>query len=169
VIPQQGQERIHALAAEHDKLAKHDADGRLKLERRIYAEMESWLDRAECACHLQQPDVARMVIQAIRFRHDRTWNILEFVVMPSHLHLFFEVLDTGLKTTLEQFKRWTGHEATKLLGCDGERFWQDEWFDHWSRSDEEDEKIIAYIRENQVKTSLVKTYQDWPYGSWSNW
>jgi REP element-mobilizing transposase RayT len=166
-IPQEGEDRIHALAREYDKLAETDTEGRLRLQRRIYGEMESWLDRTDYASHLQRPDVAQMIIESIAFRQARTWNMLEFVVMPSHLHLFFEVLDGGLKHSLEQFKRWTGHQGTQLLGCDGQRFWQDEWFDHWSRSDEEDEKIIHYIRQNPVKANLVKEYQDWPYGSWS--
>jgi len=167
-IPQQGLDRIHALVAEDDKLTEHDKEGWLQLQRRIYAEMEAWLDRAEHAVYLQRPDIAQMIMESIAFRNGRTWNVLEYVVMPNHLHLFLQVIDTGLKKSLEQFKRWTGHQATKLLSLEPERFWQDEWFDHWSRSDEEDEKIIAYIRQNPVKAKLVSKYEDWPYGSWSN-
>jgi putative transposase len=167
-IPPQGQSRIHALAQEYGKLPERDDEGRLNIQRRIYAEMESWLDRSDFATDLQRPDVAGMVIDAIQFRHGTTWNMLEYVVMPSHIHLFFELIVQGLKKSLEQFKRWTGHHAATRLGREGLRFWQDEWFDHWSRSDEEDERIIAYIRENPVKANLVKNYRDWPYGSWSN-
>src|SRR5437762_1565238 len=99
--------------------------------------MESWLDRTDFATDLQRPDVARMVIDAITFHQGVTWNMLEYVVIPSHLHLFFELCVEGLKKRLEEFKRWTGHRAVTLLGRKGQRFWQDEWFDHWSRSDEE--------------------------------
>ena len=116
-----------------------------------------------------------MVVEAIAFREGRDWQMLEFVVMPSHVHLFFEVTgnsnlstdESRLKAVIEQFKRWTGHEAAKLLSLDGTRFWQDEWFDHWSRSDEEDEKICAYIRRNPEKAQLVQSHLAWPYGSWS--
>src|SRR5262249_26558332 len=107
----------------------------------------------------------RMVAEAIAHRHECTWNVLEWVVMPNHLHLFFEVLNAGLKYTVEDFKRWTGHRA-KELGIDGARFWQDEWFDHWSRSDEQDERIREYIRQNPVKAGLVRDYREWPHGSW---
>ena len=93
--------------------------------------------------------------------------MFEFVIMPTHLHLFFELLRGGLKQHLEQFERWTGHEAGKLLNLDGTRFWQDEWFDHWSRSDEEDEKIAEYIRRNPERAGLVANYLEWPYGSWT--
>ena len=108
-----------------------------------------------------------MVTEAIEFRENRIWKMFEYVVMPSHVHLFFELIEPGLKNHLEQFKRWTGHRAAKLLQLDEERFWQDEWFDHWSRSDEEDDKIVRYIRDNPVKRGLVAQYCDWPYGSWA--
>jgi REP element-mobilizing transposase RayT len=165
-IPQEGQDRIHQLAQEYDELAADDPDTRAQLQRHIYAEMESWLDRSEHVSHLQQPDVAHMLMESIAFRHGRVWNVLEYVVMPNHLHLFFEMRDVGLKKSLEQFKRWTGHQAAKLLKFKDQRFWQDEWFDHWSRSDEEDEKIIEYIRQNPVKAGLIGNHLDWPHGSW---
>ena len=95
------------------------------------------------------------------------WNMFEYVVMPNHVHLFVEVLRHGLKWVLEDFKRWTGHRAAKLINLPGNRFWQDEWFDHWSRSDAEDERISLYIRRNPVTARLVETHLDWPYGSWS--
>ena len=128
--------------------------------------MESWLDRAAAVAYLQNPQLAQSVMEAIAFREGRDWRMFEYVVLPTHLHLFFELVHGDLKTVMEQFKRWTGHQAGKLLALDGSRFWQDEWFDHWSRSDEGDEKIIEYIRRNPVKANLVSAYLNWPYGSW---
>src|SRR5262249_46336172 len=87
-----------------------------------YAEMERWLDRAETVSYLQQPTVARMVVEAIAHRHSRIWNVLEYVVMPNHVHLFFEILGGGLKHTMEEFKRWTGHRGKALLESAEERF-----------------------------------------------
>jgi REP element-mobilizing transposase RayT len=165
-IPIEGQERIRKLAAEHDRIADADAAERTALERRIYAEMERWLDRTDFASQLHVPEIARMVMESIAFRHGREWNVFEYVIMPSHLHLFMEVVDGGLKHSLEQFKRWTGHEAAKLLRTGDQRFWQDEWFDHWSRSDEQDVRIAEYVRRNPEKARLVTDYREWPYGSW---
>jgi REP element-mobilizing transposase RayT len=175
-IPPEGQNRIHTLTSELQRVQAHDESRRLQVQRRVFVEMEAWLDRATTVNHLRSDKIARAVMEAIAFREGRDWNMFEFVVMPSHLHLFFEIAgpsssahaDSGrLKSILEQFKRWTGHEAGKLLDLDGSRFWQDEWFDHWSRSDDEDGKIIAYIRRNPEKAGLVKNYVGWPYGSWS--
>jgi hypothetical protein len=57
-----------------------------------------------------------------------------------------------------------------LLGAREVRFWQYEWFDHWSRSGEQEDGIIRYIRyirDTPVKAGLVKRYSDWPHGGWS--
>jgi putative transposase len=87
--------------------------------------------------------------------------------MPNHVHLFLELGKRGLKATIEHWKRWTSRQCLPLLGVAKERFWQREWFDHWSRSDQEDDRITGYIRNNPEKAGLVTDYRDWPYGMWS--
>jgi putative transposase len=105
-------------------------------------------------------------MEAIRFRQSRReWEVYEYTIMPSHLHIFCSVGSQSLKATMEEFKRWTGHQALKILKQETDRFWQDEWFDHWSRSDEQDDRIVDYIRNNPVKAGLTSDYQNWPYRS----
>jgi REP element-mobilizing transposase RayT len=43
------------------------------------------------------------------------------------------------------------------------RFWQREWFDHWSRSPQEDDKIISYIHDNPVRAGLDARFRSWPW------
>ncbi|MBP88616.1 MAG: hypothetical protein CMJ64_18195 [Planctomycetaceae bacterium] len=75
---------------------------------------------------------------------------------------FFETGDGHIKRVLEDFKRWTATQANKLLNGEG-RFWQIEWFDPWSRSDEESEKIVRYIRRNPLAAGLIEDGEAWPY------
>lgn len=175
-IPAQGRARLRQFAAQLSQVSKHDEPKRLHMQRRIFAEMELWLDRSEWNPHLQRADIADMVAEAIDHRHERgDWQMFDYVVMPTHIHLFCEIGNRGLKYTLEDFKRWTGHQAVKLLRGSKSRsasgthepFWQREWFDHWSRSDEEDHRILAYIRNNPVKAGLVQRPEQWPYASWN--
>jgi putative transposase len=168
-IPKQAMQRIRVISEELRRGAvRQTPDARLELQRKVFREIESWLDRAPQSTELKHPDVAKMTTEAIEFRQrGGRWNVFEYVLMPSHIHLFFEVLRGSLKETMEDFKRWTGHRALEILARGGERFWQDEWFDHWSRSDEEDERIITYIRRNPEKAGLVKDFRDWPWGSWN--
>ena len=139
-----------------------------KTRRSLFRTMERVLDRCEGRADLTRPDVADMVIEAISFR-ERTgkWSMLAYVLMPNHLHLFFRLVDGRLMKTMIGFKRWTRREAADLLDRSGERFWQREWFDHWSRSALQDERIVEYIRQNPVKAGLVDDYRNWPYGSWN--
>jgi putative transposase len=166
-IPAPGRARLGRIADELRRLSAESERERLQLQRRIFGEMERWLDRSTWNPLLAQKPLADMVTSAIRHRHERgDWQVWEYVVMPTHLHLFCEAGGCGLKHALDDFKRWTGHEAAKLVELKNQRFWQDEWFDHWSRSDEEDERIVAYIRNNPVKAGLVQDYKEWPHGSW---
>jgi len=43
------------------------------------------------------------------------------------------------------------------------RFWQREWFDHWSRSPQEDDKIVSYIHNNPVRAGLDARFLSWPW------
>jgi REP element-mobilizing transposase RayT len=181
-LPYDAARRIHRLTLSIAGL--HDCE-QLRLRRRIFRELEAWLDRGETNAWLATPAAACMVMEAIQHRQvDGAWRMVEYVIMPTHLHLFFQLGTTsqsaaigaeragagemrGLRSIMRGFKRWTGHRASQLPGIGSPRIWQTEWFDHWSRSADEDERIKRYIRHNPVKAGLVQNYLDWPYASWA--
>ncbi len=140
----------------------------LQRKREIFARIEEDLDSRSAPRQLAKPAIADMVMEAIQYREKRElWNVIEFVIMPSHLHIFLEPLEGSLFETLVAFKRWTGRRAAELIKLGSKRFWAREWFDHWSRSAEQDERIVRYIRLNPVKAGLVKDFRDWQYDSWN--
>lgn len=47
---------------------------------------------------------------------------------------------------MERFKRATARFVNQRLEVPQSPLWQKEWFDHWSRSPQEDDKIVSYIR-----------------------
>lgn len=168
-IPRAGQQRIREISAELRRIGRQKHADRLKWQRKLFAEIEAWLDRAERRTDLADPRVAEMVVEAIEHRARLgAWTMFEYAVMPNHVHLFFELGNERLKPVLEGFKDWTGSRAARILRFEQQRFWQKEWFDHWSRSDEEDERIVEYIRQNPVRARLVSDWSQWPYGSWSS-
>ena len=141
-------------------------DAYLKIGRKIFAAMERWLDNTPAVSHFQKTELSEMVLEAIEHRQRiKVWEMFSYVIMPSHIHLFFEFNnDLSLKRELEEFKRWTGHQASKTdPQFAGQRFWQTEWFDHWSRSDEGDEKIVRYIQNNPLKARLASSIGQYPY------
>jgi putative transposase len=164
-IPSTARDKIKEIAAGLES-SESENDDTLKLSRRIFLAMERWLDQSLDADHFRRPELCEMVIEAIEERCRRgIWDMLSYVVMPSHLHLFFELNpQLSLKHELKEFKRWTGHQASRMgVDLSKKRFWQTEWFDHWSRSDEGDEKIMRYIQNNPVKARLADRIGVYPY------
>ncbi len=169
-VPQVARERMESLIEKSMKTIREidndEADRHLLLSRAIFREMERWLDRAPSVTHFRNTDLCEMMIESIEHRQQRgVWEMFSFAIMRSHIHLFFDFNNQkSLKNELEEFKRWTGHQATRInTQWDGKRFWQSEWFDHWSRSDEEDVKIIRYIRNNPVKAGLAGHVGIYPF------
>jgi REP element-mobilizing transposase RayT len=167
-IPLQGRKRLRAMARQLGKTGRKSPQWLVR-QRLIFGEIERWIDSAQWSPHLKSAEIAQMVVESIKSRDLRQrWNTFAWVVMPTHLHLFCELGSDGLKSTIEDFKRWTGHAAVERLQLASGVFWQREWFDHWSRSDVEDERIVAYIQNNPVKAGLANDYRQWPHGSWSS-
>ncbi|NUQ65273.1 MAG: hypothetical protein HUU20_22635 [Pirellulales bacterium] len=76
-IPPKGQERIRAMAAELRRPACDDGSKRLAVQRRVFAEMEAWLDRAAEVRYREDPRVAESVMEAAAFRDGRDWRMFE--------------------------------------------------------------------------------------------
>ena len=68
----------------------------------------------------------------------------------------------------KSIKGYTARECNKLLARTGEKFWQDESFDHAVRNEEQFYRIKRYIERNPVKAGLVNDAEKWPWSSaWS--
>ena len=136
----------------------------LKKSRAYFRQMERWLDRNTGDTWLRQADVAAVVQSTIeKYVVLGHWHMIAAVTMPNHVHMFFRCGDRSLSRVMRSFKRYTGRVCNAVLGREGKRFWQREWFDHWSRSADEDDKIVSYIRNNPVRAGLVKTDAKWPW------
>jgi len=163
-IPTDAAMKIRAKTLE---LENYHEDERILMRKKILICMEKWLDRPSKEGILIKDRAPEIIKEAVQFRVDNgIWRMIEYVIMPNHLHLFFNINKGSLKSIISGFKRKTSREIGKATGVPGEVFWHREWFDHWSRSAEQDEKIKKYIRDNPVKAGLVKNSCDWPFGSW---
>jgi putative transposase len=115
---------------------------------------------------LKQPPVADCVTRIIRDGDCvRGWyDLVAFVVMPNHVHLLIEPKVPTPRIT-QYIKGVSAREANALLNRTGQRFWQDESFDHWVRSPKERKNIIRYIEFNPVRANLVPEPRLFRYSS----
>jgi len=135
--------------------------------RRKFAVTDRFLDRACSGPRwLTVPEIAGVVRDSILKGASELpqYNLIAYVVMPNHVHLLIEPA-LPLARITRGIKGTTARSANLILGRPGERFWQDESFDHWVRTAAEGEKIIRYIEQNPVKAGLTATCTGWPWSS----
>jgi REP element-mobilizing transposase RayT len=115
---------------------------------------------------LKEPQIARCVVEALQRGAEQLelFELHAFVVMANHVHVLLTP-NVPLARVTRGLKRLTATRANELLGKKGQRFWQDESFDHWVRDESEFYRIREYIEQNPVKAGLVSKPEDWPWSS----
>lgn len=140
-----------------------------------FQEMDRWLDTTPARRELAQPALAQEVVNAIFHFAGIRYDLLAYVVMPSHIHWLFTPIPAWIATLSadestprqriqHSINRYSATQCNKILKVRG-TFWQKESFDHWVRDLDELERIIAYIEANPVKAGLVEQPMDWPFSS----
>ncbi|HEX7446165.1 MAG TPA: transposase [Pirellulales bacterium] len=120
---------------------------------------ERWhdaLDECHGACVLKTPELAEIVEKSLHHFDDDRYLMLDYVVMPNHVHLLASFPDEA--SMLAQCKSWKHYTAVQInrrLRQHG-RFWQQDGFDHLVRNDEQFAYLRRYIAENPAKARLAK-------------
>ena len=137
-----------------------------EIERQYFREVEKFLDRRSGECLLCKPEVAEVVVSALRHFEGTRYRLDAWVVMPNHVHaVLWPMPNHALSEILQSWKRFTAREINKLLGRVGQTFWQPESYDHWIRNDQEHVSCCRYTVNNPVKARLCSTPEEWPWSS----
>lgn len=112
---------------------------------------------------LAEERIASIVAGAILFGHPARYHLHAWVVMPDHVLMILEP-EIELASITCWLKGRTARKANRILGRSG-KFWQDESFDHWIRSDAEYWMLVRYVHDNPVRAGLVETASDWRWSS----
>lgn len=152
----------HALAAKRP-LAWHEQE---ELFRWYSRRVDAYLDAGHGDCFLKQPEIARLVSDALRFFEGQRYELRAWVVMPNHVHVaVWPRPPVTLSRVLHSWKSYTSTQANKLLSRAGQPFWQSESYDHLIRDDEDHARCVAYTVNNPVTARLCLRAEDWPWGS----
>ncbi len=117
---------------------------------------------------LEEPRVARIVVESLHYRDGKVYDLYAFCVMPNHVHLVCQPLQRldgkyhSISAILHSLKGFTARMANQELGRQGP-FWQDESYDRVVRNEKELRRIIQYVLNNPVKAGLVRTWEEWPW------
>ena len=142
-------------------------EGKEKKPGRRFRAADRHLDKAESGpVWLRDGRVAKCVLEALRFGETerKLYELHAYVVMANHVHVLLSPR-VPPATITKLLKGFTARKANEILGRTGQRFWQEESFDHWVRNAAEFERIRSYIEQNLVSAGLVSKPEDWPWSS----
>ena len=166
--------RLPGLSIEQWEIHKHN---------RLFAEFDKIIDNQPAVRYLTNHRLAQQVQNSLLYFAGMRYDLLAFVVMPSHYHWLFHPRSDWVETQVElghkvlgakrrtprqlivkSINGFSARECNRFLNRAGQ-FWQDECYDHVVRDDGELLRIIAYIENNPVKAGLVGSPEDWRWSS----
>jgi len=137
--------------------------------KKLFHELPSWVMpdssvfhiRIRCAANnpvsLTAPALATTLLESVQFYHStQIWHPAIFLLMPDHLHALLSF--TPKKTMSRVIADWKRYHAAK----NGVR-WQDGYFDHRLRNEEQFELKYQYILNNPVVKNLCAKPEEWPW------
>jgi REP element-mobilizing transposase RayT len=134
---------------------------------RSFLEHDDFLDRARSGpVWLQDSRIASVVADALLYgeRVRKLYQLHTWVIMPNHVHVILQP-HCELPAIMQWLKGRTSRVANRILNRTGTRFWQDESFDHWIRSEEELAYMRDYVENNPIKAGLVPHKEQWRWSS----
>jgi REP element-mobilizing transposase RayT len=133
----------------------------IEIRRRI----EKYEDAGHGYCRLRNPQLAELVQNALFFFDGERYRLLEWCVMPNHVHALVLPVNGHLPAKIvHSWKSYTGHVIKGLLDPT-EPFWMADYHDRFIRDDRHLEIVRDYIRRNPVAAGLVLSAEDWKWSS----
>jgi len=132
----------------------HSQADREEYHSRFTDQLQKWLDAGYGKCLLRQPQISKLVEEALGFFDGERYLLGTYVVMPNHVHVLVRPLEGHtLSEILHSWKSFTSNKINEALHSRG-TVWLDESFDALVRNEAQLEKYANYISENPGKAAL---------------
>ena len=106
-------------------------------------------------------EILRESVEWMETNHRWEWHC--FVCMPDHIHIVFKLGDGhSLAGVMKSFKSFTSRRINKLLQLDGV-VWQDQYYDHLIRGEEDFWASMEYCYYNPLKKGLLDHASDYRF------
>ncbi|GHC59646.1 REP-associated tyrosine transposase [Roseibacillus persicicus] len=140
-----------------------DSDISLRAEKDLQelyeTKIEKTADEALGECYLSNPEIGKIVSDAILHFNEDRYDLAAWCVMPNHVHLLLKPKEGHeLSKIVQSLKSFTAKEANKVLQREG-TFWLSEYYDHLIRDADDFFNHHRYILNNPTKAGL----EAWPW------
>lgn len=110
--------------------------------------MQKYMDAGYGSCVLKDPDIRRILVNAIDFFDNERFLSLAYVIMPNHVHMLATPAPGyELSATISSIMRFSASNINKLL-CRRGQLWREEPFDTIIRNHAHYLNTLEYIRHN---------------------
>jgi REP element-mobilizing transposase RayT len=121
--------------------------------------VEKYLDAGHGECWMKEERIARVVADALKHFDGERYDLAAWCVMPNHVHVVVKPrAGHDLPDILHSWKSFTAHSANKLLRRT-RQFWQEEYYDHLIRDEDDFGHCVEYVLSNPAQAGL----KDWKW------
>lgn len=126
--------------------------------------------RLENTIYVPAIQLCDVIIKDLNFyRQKFNFKLHGYVIMPNHLHLILNVGNKGnISDIMRDLKSHASYEINKLLNKKS-GFWQENFYEHAIRNEQDFTEKMNYIHNNPVKANFVKDPGDFKYSSFRNY
>jgi menaquinone-specific isochorismate synthase len=136
----------------------------IKIKQEYEEKIQRYLDKGIGACFMNNPTIAQIVEDALKYFDEKRYHLYVLSVMPNHVHVLFRPFEEmSLDKVLHSWKSYSAKQANAILNRQG-IFWQQEYYDHLIRSEKEFYQIQEYILNNPIAAGL----RDWKWVGYGN-
>ena len=122
--------------------------------------VDKWLDAGMGECHLKNPQLAKIVADALAYFDGDRYHLGEWVIMPNHVHVIVTPLGNHkLSEITHSWKSFTANQINKYLNRRGQ-LWQKESYDQIVRSAQDLERVQIYIANHPPNVAQASSLSD---------
>ncbi len=112
---------------------------------------------------LATTEAAKIVMDSLSWLEEReVIYIHAYVIMHDNVHLIFQLKSQNrLDEAMRLFKRYTRRVLAEKYNT--APFWQEGYYDHFVRNENDFWECVEYIQNNPLKKELVKKIEDYPF------
>ncbi len=122
----------------------NDDEKRVIIQKKI----QYWLDQGHGSCVLRDKRIAEIVVNTLKFFHEKRYDLVAWVIMPNHVHVIIRCYDDlPVFKTIKSWKSFSAREIHRIKNATG-AFWQNDFFDRFIRDAYHLLNALKYIGNN---------------------
>ncbi len=100
-----------------------------------------------------------------KYQNETNFELIAWVVLPDHMHMLIDPKENNLSTLMKKIKLSFSMKYLKEQNLKSGKVWQNRFWDHIIRDQNDMNRHIDYIHYNPVKHQKIHNPFEWRYSS----